>query len=210
MQVLFVHGMGRSPFSALPLLWRIYRLGHKVHIFWYIAAFQSFASISSRLQQRIQAIALNEPYFIVSHSLGGLLSRQALAILPTECPNPVELVLLGSPVKPALLAQLLSRNMLFRWFKGDCGQLLANFERMNAIPPPTCRASAIVGVSPVGDFNPVFAGEPNDTVVRLSEVQAPWLAELTITSVSHTFLPAASPVSRLICEKFVEESLRVQ
>ena len=54
MQALFIHGMGRTPLSALPMLARLKSKGLQPSTFGYATAFHDFGTISQRLAGRIQ------------------------------------------------------------------------------------------------------------------------------------------------------------
>ena len=84
MQALFVHGMGRSPVSALPLLWRLERRGVLPFTFFYTVTFENFSSITRRLQNKIIDIGSNGDYVLIGHSLGGVLIRDAMSSLPAR------------------------------------------------------------------------------------------------------------------------------
>jgi hypothetical protein len=57
MEVLFVHGMGRSPVSGWPLLCQLRRAGLKTRSFSYLVSIEAFAAIQTRLEERITEIA---------------------------------------------------------------------------------------------------------------------------------------------------------
>jgi pimeloyl-ACP methyl ester carboxylesterase len=200
-QALFVHGMGRSTLSGWRLLARLRARGITPHAFGYAATFQDFASISKRLVTRIHALSTDGEYVLIGHSLGGVLLRAAVAALPPGTPQPRRIFLLGSPIKPARLAQKLQRNWIYRVLAGDCGQLLASQTRMAQIEPcstPTISILCVTGWK--GRMNP-FQGEMNDGIVSVSEASAEWIAEEIRIPAIHTYLPSNSLVSRIILER---------
>jgi len=106
LQVLFVHGMGRSPLSGGLLLWLLKRAGLKLRVFGYSVSFDDFAGIRARLVERISQLAVQGDYVLVGHSLGGVLLRAALNDLPPDTRRASHLFLLGSPVRAARLPTL--------------------------------------------------------------------------------------------------------
>ena len=198
MFVLFVHGMGRSPLSGWPMLYRLRRAGCRTETFGYMAAVESFESIKRRLVTKISKLATGEPYFLVGHSLGGVLIRAALNSLPEHVSRPRHVFLLGSPIHSPRLAVRLKDNLLFRALAGDCGQMLASGSRMSEIGPLTERTTGIAGVRGLAKTRRAFGDEPNDGVVSLSEVSADWLPNQKQVPVIHTFLPASGRVSEEI------------
>lgn len=53
LQVLFVHGMGRSPLSAWPMLRRLRQAGLRASTFAYMVSVESFDAIVGRLRLRL-------------------------------------------------------------------------------------------------------------------------------------------------------------
>jgi pimeloyl-ACP methyl ester carboxylesterase len=198
MQVLFVHGMGRSPLSGWPLLQRLRAAGWRTESFGYQTALADFDTLSRRLSQRLQRLAEQGDYVVIGHSLGGLLLRSAVSQLPADVARPRHAVLLGSPVKPARLATSLRGRLLFRLLTRDCGQMLASPERMAAVPPMPVPTTAIVGVKGLLATRSWFGAEPNDGVVAASEVKADWQAEQIEVDEVHTWLPSSAQVAALI------------
>ncbi|MHB1084903.1 MAG: esterase/lipase family protein [Thiobacillus sp.] len=206
MQALFVHGMGRSPVSGWRLQARLRARGIAPHAFGYATPFQDFSAIRKRLVTRIHALAAQGDYVLIGHSLGGVLLRAALASLPSGTRLPRQLFLLGSPLKPARLAQKLQRNWVFRILAGDCGQLLASQARMGQIEPGSMPVNSIpvIGIVGVkgwtGRLSP-FSGEENDGIVSVSEVSAAWLTEAIRVPVIHTYMPSSRRVAQIILER---------
>src|SRR5437870_163140 len=113
MRALFVHGMGRSPLSAWPLLRQLKRGGLATSTFRYVVSLEDFESIKGRLVAKIAALAAHGDYVLIGHSLGGVLLRAAVNCLPPETRQPHHAFLLASPVRPARLAQRLGGNLIY-------------------------------------------------------------------------------------------------
>lgn len=201
MQVLFVHGMGRSPLSGWPLLRRLRRAGYHTHNFGHWVCTESFGSIVARLNERLTQMAHTGDYFLVGHSLGGVLLRQALRTLPRSVSRPKHLFLLGSPVQPSSIAMRMGSNPLYRLLTGDCGLMLGSRERMGAIGTPAVPVTAVVGVKSWPLMAGLLPPESNDGVLTVSEVTAPWLTDVVRLPVTHTFLPTDSRVTAVILER---------
>ena len=201
MQLLFVHGMGRSPLSGGLMLWLLKRSGFRVRVFGYSVSFDDFAGIRARLVERISQVAAQGDYVLVGHSLGGVLLRAALNDLPSGTRKASHLFLLGSPVRPARLAQRLRNNLIYKTITRDCGRLLGSAERMAELGPVAVPTTVVVGVRGLPWPKDPFDGELNDGVVARSEVCADWAGEEVHVPVGHTFLPASRCVARLILER---------
>lgn len=198
MQIIFVHGMGRSPMSAWPMLRRLRKAGLKTSTFAYVVTLEKFDSIVARLQAQLKSVAAAGQYRVVGHSLGGVLLRAAISGLPENIARPQHVYLLASPMQPSRIAARLRNNLAFRIATGDCGQLLGSKERMSMIDALAIPTTGIAGVRGItGRFSP-FGNEPNDGVVALSEVSAPWLSRSMQFQEIHTLLPASSQVAELI------------
>jgi hypothetical protein len=201
MNVLFVHGMGRTPFSGWLLLRKLEARGFSTYTFGYSTTTHDFSMISGRLAARIAELACAGDYLLIGHSLGGLLLRAALASVPPDTQPPLRLFLLGSPVRSARLARRLRHNPVFRAITRDCGQLLASDERMRSIAPPPVPTTAIHGTRALRLTAGAFGDEPNDGVVALSETRANWIDDEVHVPVVHSFLPASGIVAEYIVER---------
>ena len=208
MQALFIHGMGRTPLSALPLLSRLKSGGLVTSTFGYATAFHDFSAISQRLAGRIAELARQGDYVLIGHSLGGVLLRSALTLLPADTPQPSHVFLLGSPVLPSRLAQKMRRNIVFRAVTQDCGQLLGSDDRMAGIAT-VARTTSIIGTKGItGKLSP-FGDEPNDGVVSVSETRAAWITDEVQVPIVHTLLPASPTVADIILQKLREDAEQV-
>lgn len=198
LNVLFVHGMGRSPLSGWPMLRRLRRAGMTTHTFGYMTSLEDFARIRARLIARIVALAGTGDYIVVGHSLGGVLLRAAINALPAATPRPRHLYLLGVPQIPARLAITLANNIVFRLTTGDCGELLASSTRMAEIGAVTIPTTSIIGVRGWHGVRSPFGHEPNDCVVAVSEARDTWITEEVQIPCVHTWLPASRRVAEII------------
>ncbi len=208
MQALFVHGMGRSPLSGLPLLLQLRREGLQTSTFGYSVALEAFPEIRERLVARISELADKGSYVVVGHSLGGVLLRAALTSLPQAVRRPRHLFLLGSPVQPSRIAQKLGANPVYRGLAGDCGQLLGSTARMEEIGAMAVPTTAIVGRRGLPWPARVFAGEANDGVVAVSEASAEWIRDQVLVDCVHTLLPSSRRVGEIILERLAQGAAR--
>ena len=169
MKVLLIHGLGRSPLSMLSLSHSLKRSGYQPESFGYAAFAQSYEEIVERLCNRLHALADQGPYGIVAHSLGGVLTRSALAM--TEKLLPHHVVMLGTPNQPPRLAKIAWQLWPFQWFSGTCGASLASHDFYAGLPHLPVPYTIIAGTSgPQGAFSP-FGSEVNDGLVALNETR---------------------------------------
>jgi pimeloyl-ACP methyl ester carboxylesterase len=201
MQALFVHGMGRSPLSGWPMLRQLKRAGLRTSTFGYAVSLEDFLAVRKRLVSKILALAAQEDYVLIGHSLGGVLLRAAVNTMPPEAQRPRHLFLLGSPLKPARLAQKLQSNLIYRVLTRDCGHLLGSTARMSEVGPVSVPTTSIAGVRGLSSKRGLFRGELNDGLVAVSEVNAEWIADQVRIPVVHTFLPSCKRVAEIILER---------
>lgn len=167
MKVLLIHGLSRTPLSLLTLEWKLAQSGCKTEQFGYAAFLESYPAIVKRLQNRLQEISSQEPYAIVAHSLGGLLTRSALEHKKITLPQQV--VMLGTPNRPPRLAAMACQLPPFRWFTGQCGLNLANREFFARLPFLESPYTIIAGTAGLRGVWSPFGLEVNDGIVALSE-----------------------------------------
>ena len=204
MIALFIHGMGRTPLSGSRLLRRLRRAGLQTRTFGYSATFEDCDAIVARLRTRLALLAATDDYIVIGHSLGGVLFRVALNLLPSGSALPRHVYLLGSPVLASRIATRLKSNWLFRIFTGDCGQLLGSPDRMKAIGPLAVPTTGIVGVRGVSGRYTPFGDEANDGLVSVSEGVAPWLSNQVQVPVFHTLLPSSALVANIIVREVMQ------
>lgn len=198
MKILLIHGLGRTSLSLLSLEWRLRRDGWATEQFAYAAFLESYSQIAERLQQRLQEIASQGSYGIIAHSLGGLLTRSALA--RARFPLPKQVVMLGTPNRPPRLAALAWRLAPFQWFTGQCGLNLASPKFFAQLPPLQSCYTIIAGTEgPRGFWSP-FGFEVNDGIVALSETKISDSDRPLELPVNHTFMMNAPTVQETIIQ----------
>ena len=207
MQALFVHGMGRSPASGWSMLWLLKRAGLATSAFGYAVSREDFDAIRYRLVARIRALAARDDYILIGHSLGGVLLRAAVNSLPDSTRKARRMFLLGSPLQPARLGQRFYDHPLYRMITRDCGQLLGSAARMAEIGAVDIPTTSIAGTRGPGGKRSVFGGEPNDGVLAVSEVSAPWITDQVHLETIHTLLPSSRDVAAIILERLARDAM---
>ncbi len=187
MDILLVHGLGRTPLSMFGLAPALRRAGHHTLFFGYSPTLESVSRIVDRLTRRLRALARRRrPVGLVGHSLGGLLLRMALPRVPELLVH--RLVMLGTPNRPPRLARRASLWPPFRWLTRDCGRFLACTEYAPELPPPADPYTLIAGTAgPRGRWSP-FGDEPNDGIVAVPEVPIRETDLLLLFPMWHTFM----------------------
>jgi len=197
---LFIHGMGRSPVSAWPMLRKLRAGGLNVSSFNYFVSCEQVSRIVGRLSERVNRMSGEGDYVLIGHSLGGVLIRAVLQARSDIHP-PAHAFLLGSPMKAVRLAQLFGPRMIFRAVTGDCGQMLGNVERMNSIGTLSCPTTAIVGTHGLPGTRLVFKDEVNDGIISVSEASADWITDHVHVPIAHSLLPTSPRVAKIILDR---------
>jgi pimeloyl-ACP methyl ester carboxylesterase len=197
MQVLLIHGMGRTALSMFRLGRELRQAGHSVRLVGYLAAVEPFAKIVRRVREECARAGVTGPYAVVGHSLGGLLARVALGENPAWFPVPVHLIMLGTPNQAPRQARRYGRLLPYRWLNGECGQLLMQPEFFARLPPLTIPYTIVAGTRGGPDRTP-FGDEPNDGVVAVSETVLSAADRPVTFPARHTFMMNDRRVRALI------------
>jgi hypothetical protein len=198
MNIILIHGQGRTPLSLAWLGWWLRQQGHQPHYFGYVSFWESFAAIKQRFVRRLQADMGADPYAIVAHSLGGLIVRASLPHIEANLPRHV--VMLAPPNQPARAAKIARLNPLYVWFTGDCGRKLADDSFYETLPCPPIPTTIIAGTQgPRGRFSP-FGQQLNDWVLTVEETELGEGYEVIVAEASHAFIMNHRDVARIIGE----------
>lgn len=169
MNILLVHGLGRTPLSLWSMSSALRKAGHKTEFFGYTTVLQSFDEIALRLRDRLRSLATLGPYGLVTHSMGSILTRAALA--NADFPQPEHVVMLAPPNSSPRAARIANQLPPFRWFANQSGENMANPKFYSQLPALECPYTLIAGTSgPTGSLSP-FRNEVNDLIVGISEIR---------------------------------------
>lgn len=201
MNILFVQGRRATPFDWVPNLAHLRRLGYKTYSFSYFCAFRDLGLIKARLLPRVADIAADGEYAVIGHSLGGILVRDILMKLSIQIEQPNHLFLLGSPIVATQMNKLLSAFRIYRLIFGQCGQLVASDEGMEAIGVPATPTTRIAGTTGLTGRQSPFGERANDSIVLESELCTELFSDDIRIPVRHPFLPATRELSRIVHQR---------
>ena len=169
MNILLVHGLGRTPLSMWGMSRALQKAGHTTELFGYVTLMQSFDEIADNLRDRLRTLSELGPYGIVTHSMGGILTRAALTNPFFALPQHV--VMLAPPNTSPRAARIANRFLPFRWFATQSGQNMATPAFYDTLPTLSCPYTLIAGtLGPTGPLSP-FGEEINDLIVGISEIR---------------------------------------
>lgn len=188
MRVFLIHGMGRTPASMWVLDRRLRAAGYRPSLFGYFVTVSDLDSIAERFLRHVEQVREDDGddagYAIVSHSLGGVITRLASPRLPAGWRA---FVMLAPPNRPpAVVTDVIGELKLFRLFTRDAGEKLKDPEFYRVLPPPRAPALVIAGVGGPR-LDRLHLDAPNDGVLRAEETRLEGTEHVEIDAV-HTFL----------------------
>lgn len=189
LNVVLIHGMGRTPLSMLYLQHRLRKLGHTPHLFGYSPTLESLQTVTGRLVQRIQTRIGSQPYALLGHSLGTIIIRNTYPQLSSY--PPAACFFLAPPMVACQAAKFFSKVGLYQLLTGEMGQLLAqdSFIDPLTLPPHT---KIYVGTGgPRASWLP-FGNELNDGILSVAEASGGHRV-VTVPAL-HTFIMNSTPV----------------
>jgi hypothetical protein len=214
MRVFLLHGMGRTPASMWLLAWRLRQAGHLPSLFGYAVTLTPLPEIVDKLKAHVlgrlaadkeEGLAVGEdpePYAVIGHSLGNLLTRLASPELPAGF---CRFVQLAPPNHSPASARLLRDQKLFQAITQDAGRKLVDESFFDEVPVPAVPTLIVAGdAGPRQAFLPPFRGEPNDGILSVEETRLPGIAHLVLPAI-HTFIMNRRDATRAILS-FLEEA----
>jgi len=186
MDVILIHGMGRTPVSMLRLRRHLRHAGHHPMLFGYSPTFETLQGATRRLVRLIERRVGTAPCALVGHSLGTVIIRTALGQLENRMPTAC--FFLSPPMVACRAAKYFSRFWLYKLLTGEMGQLLASDAFMRGLPmaPTFTRIYAGTG-GPRTRWLP-FGMEANDLILSVSEATDRFKSLTVEVPVLHTFI----------------------
>jgi pimeloyl-ACP methyl ester carboxylesterase len=158
------------------------------------------------LHQVITNLEGIDEIFLVTHSMGGLVTRAYLA--EHADPRIKRLVMIATPNQGAELADLLKRNLLFRGLFGPAGPQLAKQGLIPNLPAPPFEFAIIAGArgTPTG-WNRLIPGD-DDGTVTVESTKLTGAADFATVPTIHTFLIGEPAVVDMTRRFLLEGKLR--
>ncbi len=204
-RVILLHGLARTAFSLRRLAKAVEKDGYLVMNLNYPSRRYNIQELASQLLPTIQdRVTLQTPLHLVSHSMGGLVGRELMHLLPDY--NWKNAVFLAPPHGGSHLARTLSahpttRNF-FQWFYGPAGQQVALEDPDFPLPP--CPYGVIAGtqsrslINPVSWFSHLILDDRSDGTVRVEETHLDRMIDFAEVYVNHTTIMNHPSVHRLV------------
>src|SRR5688572_25665285 len=155
--LVLLHGLGRTRFSLWPIAREAERRRYHVHNLGYASRRESIEQLAESVGGRVRELAgENGAVDVVTHSMGGIVLRAAVAAgaLPAERVRRV--VMLAPPNHGSVLADRLRDYLVYRLALGPAGQQIGTNEESvpRRLPPPPFEVGIIAGRRA---SNPFFA-----------------------------------------------------
>lgn len=202
--VVLVHGLGRSAHSMDALAQAFAAQGFEVVRFNYASTQGTIEAHAEALNHMLDGLSALQSLFFVTHSLGALVVRQALAMKvpspPVPSPPVQAVVMLAPPNQGSHLAETLSKWALARAVFGPV---------LTQLSPRTARHFPRLSVPfeiVAGTLSPLSWGSAcqNDGIVRVEETKLAGATELLNVRACHTFIMNHSNVVAH-CVEFISD-----
>ncbi len=209
-QIIFLHGLGRSPRSMAKLAHTFRRNGYRVFNPGYRSLSSSYQEILDKLDNQInQWINPDSPIHFVGHSFGGILIRGILAKHIHW--NKGRCVMLGSPNQGTQTASFMLSH---RWFKHFVPKVTAELtpdsQLLRQLPEPEVETGIIAGninysmLIPVSwYYKKATNNAPGDGVVELSNTQCSNMTDFIVMPLHHSFMTWDSALHKQVVS-FIE------
>jgi pimeloyl-ACP methyl ester carboxylesterase len=194
--LVLLHGLGRTRFSLWPVAREAQRRGYHVHNLGYPSRRAPIERLADDVGARIRALAGDAPVDVVTHSMGGIVLRAAVASGSLPADRVRRVVMLAPPNHGSELADRLRDYLAYRLATGPAGQQIGTSPESvpRRLPPPPFEVGIIAGRR---SNNPLFAnvlGAESDGKVTVASARVDGMRDLVVVDRSHTFLMWAPDV----------------
>jgi pimeloyl-ACP methyl ester carboxylesterase len=194
--IVLLHGLGRTRYSLWPVAREAARRGYRVHNFGYPSRRAPIEQLAETVGRRIRELAGSSIVDVVTHSMGGIVIRAAVAFgaLPAETVRRV--VMLAPPNHGSEIADRLRDFGAYRLATGPAGQQIGTDDDSvpRRLPPPPFEVGIIAGRR---STNPLFSrllGAEGDGKVTVESAHLEGMREMVVVDRSHTFIMWAPDV----------------
>jgi triacylglycerol lipase len=195
--LVLLHGLGRTRHSLWPVVREALRRRYRVHNLGYPSRREPIERLAESVGQRVREISdSGGPVDVVTHSMGGIVLRAAVASSALPADRVRRVVMLAPPNHGSEVADRLRDYLVYRLFTGPAGQQIGTDAESvpRKLPPPPFELGIIAGRR---SGNPLFArvlGAEGDGKVTVASAQIEGMRELVVVDRSHTFIMWAPDV----------------
>jgi pimeloyl-ACP methyl ester carboxylesterase len=194
--LVLLHGLGRTRFSLWPVAREAQRRGYQVHNLGYPSRRAPIERLAGDVGRRIRALAEDCAIDVVTHSMGGIVLRAAVAsgALPAECVRRV--VMLAPPNHGSEVADRLRDFLVYRLATGPAGQQIGTNDDSvpRRLPPPPFELGIVAGRRRNNRYFARVLGAEGDGKVTVASARLDGMRDLVVVDRSHTFIMWAPDV----------------
>lgn len=191
--VVLLHGLGRTSLSMLPMALRLEDAGYVVANIDYPSREHPVETLANEALPRGIAKCREagaSPIHIVTHSMGGILTRHYLG--ENEVPDLGRVVMMGPPNQGSAVADRLHDQAAYRHFNGPAGQQLVTGPKGIAarLGPVAFPLGVLAGNERAAVDALLSEGidEPSDGKVTVAEAKVEGMADFRVLPANHTFI----------------------
>ena len=187
--VVLLHGLGRSPWIFKKMETALQQAGYETVAVAYPSLTKDLEGHADHLQALLEGLEDVRRVSFVTHSLGGIVLREALAREAAwqERLEIGRVVMLAPPNQGSELASALDDWRLYHAIGGpSAGQMVK--DTVFAVPPPHVEIGVIAGGRAGGDgFNP-FLSANNDGIITVAETELRSASDRLVVPAIHTLI----------------------
>jgi alpha-beta hydrolase superfamily lysophospholipase len=198
--VVLIHGMGRTRRAMRPLERAARERGYRVLNVGYPSRRGDAATHARTVAATIRREAPDGPLYVVTHSLGGILLRQAVATGELPASRVARAVMLAPPNQGSELADAFWHLRGLRWLGplvlGPAGADLRTDSAalVHRLPPVTFEVGVIAGTRSVNPLLSWIVAGPDDSKVSVRRTAVAGMRASIAMPHSHPFIMAAPDV----------------
>lgn len=196
-RVLLLHGLGRTRRSMKALAAALGEAGYDAETVAYPSTRRGLAEHAIQLERLLDGLEGAEEVSFVTHSLGALVVRAALA-RDGDWKRRLRvgrMAMIAPPNRGSALASFLKDFPPYRWFTGPAGQDVVP-GRVAKIPSPNCRFGILAGGG--GGVGSRFIPGDDDGIVGVEETRLDGAEDFLRIDAGHTFMMEKPEVIRAV------------
>ena len=196
--VILLHGLWRSVWAMEPMARFLHEQGYQTINVPYPSFRKPIEEIVSLVREAIDQHSGQQPIHFVTHSLGGIITRQLLADLPQEKVG--RIVMLAPPHHGSEIIDWLADCPPLKMTLGPAGAKLGSDTLDAPALPSQFDSAVIMGRKSSLPFFRQFLEPENDGIVSVNRGKIPGLNEFHVTDTDHTFIATEPEIMQMTHE----------